>query len=658
MYTGTIFNWHDNSAFEAERVVSDVTNRPLFMVVNSFDKGPEKLMEVDANTFNPLFGSMSFDKHGQGSIQAQNIINAGGRLFIKRVCAADAEIANSLLVAKVTGGKQLQKVDGEGQYLYLDPDGNETTNATYIDDEGVVHDNEKVMVTGATISWSVKKVEGAKTFEDVKKAAKELIATGSYPVFAIADNGRGLSNKAIRIIPDYDTSRGLQQMIYRLNVYEGTTLLESINISLDPNYKFDDEYYGLDKNRNIQISGEAIPAIFDQFVNYLASQMYTGAGSPTEEEVANLKKMDLIYGYSYTGNLINYMAPEVDENGELVGVDFSVNYGVPFEYKGSNGSYGDTPADPDNASVYETWANDIAGVYKGIDTDGSNIDEVWDVDMHKIFAVADANYPLVVKDAIAEFVIFRKDCVYFRDLGLGYNTLVSIKARYNEITSGYKERNKSSAYDVRSNFISDYLTTYEIEDPTSKKNIEVTMMYDFVTALVNMYITDGPFVPLAGTYNGFVLGSAIPGTVNYTPIITPSINQKEVIDNLRINYAIFEDETTCVVQSTYSSQAANTQLSYICNTLAIQEVARSVRTACPKNRFALVTGNDMSIYATAVRRVLEGFSSYFSTLDFSYTQDPLKVSQKIFYASINFSFANWAQTEIFDLYAISNVSAN
>ena len=105
MYTGTIFNWHDNSAFDVGTTVVDATNRPLFLVVNAFDKGPEKLMEVDATNFNALFGTMSYEKYGQGSIQAQNIINAGGRLLVKRVCANDATLAYSVLVAHIASKK-------------------------------------------------------------------------------------------------------------------------------------------------------------------------------------------------------------------------------------------------------------------------------------------------------------------------------------------------------------------------------------------------------------------------------------------------------------------------------------------------------------------------------------------------------------------------
>ena len=64
----------------------------------------------------------------------------------------------------------------------------------------------------------------------------------------------------------------------------------------------------------------------------------------------------------------------------------------------------------------------------------------------------------------------------------------------------------------------------------------------------------------------------------------------------------------------------------------------------------------MSEYASAVSRVLQSYNNYFETLEFQYTQDPLRSIQKIFYASINFAFNNWAQTEVFDLYALSNVT--
>ncbi len=685
MYTGTIFNWHDNSGFEVGTDVVDSTNRPLFMVVNSFDKGPEKIMEVDATTFNSLYGTMSYERHGQGSIQAQKIIDAGGRLLVKRVCAKDSKLANSVLVATIEDGK---------------------------------------------LSWSVEKIDTAKKFSDVKKYAKSQIAEGKYPLFVITDIGRGKSIKNVRISPDYDTSRGLEKMIYRFVIYEGTTLMESSNISLDPTYQFNDEYYGLDKNRMTQVTAEVIPEVFDKYVDDIVKLVLGGMANPDPEKVKELRNtitgFDLINAYTYKEEAIckvdeNYnftdeVALELkkDEAGNVAGTNLDVPYGIPFKFDGDNGSYKDSPFKFGNETnvndflstgsfkytdffktpmeeaaveatghkfedykAYRAVCMDIANVYFGFDTDGNPIDEVWDVDSHKLFAIMDANYNKLIKDAMANFVEFRKDCMLFRDCNIGFYSVDAAQNVYEKYILAEDYIRDVSSFigtdypvpigdaeiigktfaikSLRSNFVADYGTTFEVVDPGTKKNIEVTALYDLAEKLTALYIEQGPFAPVAGIYNGFNLDAAIEGTVNFTPIITPAGNQKQAIDDLRLNYAIFEDDQ-CVVQSNYTSQDKNTQLSFINNVLSIQEVARVVRTVCPRNRFRLITGSDMSEYANAVSRVLQAYNAYFDVLEFQYTEDPLRSIQKIFYASINFSFNNWAQTEIFDLYALSNTS--
>jgi hypothetical protein len=97
----------------------------------------------------------------------------------------------------------------------------------------------------------------------------------------------------------------------------------------------------------------------------------------------------------------------------------------------------------------------------------------------------------------------------------------------------------------------------------------------------------------------------------------------------------------------------NTQLSWSCNVVGIQTVLRAVRAACPRQRYSLSTNSDLSAYADAVNKVLTNFTANFSKLNFIYTEDPLRTRQKIFYASIEFAFLGWAQTEIFDIYAIN-----
>ena len=310
-------------------------------------------------------------------------------------------------------------------------------------------------------------------------------------------------------------------------------------------------------------------------------------------------------------------------------IDLQSAYGVELKC-GTNGEFGDAPFGT------KAWTDAAIEVL-----DGTFDDIIWDVDTYKIAAVFDANYPKEVKDKIAEFVIFREDCVYFRDYGIDIMSYPSIVNYHDNIDA-----------DKKSKFILDYYTTYEIRDPETKVRERVTCMYDLARAMVT-HFANGCYRPMAGVANNMILTNAIEGTINFTPRNTPSVNQKALLDDMRVNYAIFEDGR-CVVQSLYTSQEDYTQLSYGNNVLAIQEVVRSIRTACPKQRFTFASGSDFSSYADAVNAVMKGFQSNFAELRFEYQQNTLKAAQKIFYASVYFKFNNWAQTEVFEVYALNN----
>ena len=574
MYPDTIYNWHDQSEIirKQNTVVQD--DAPLFMQVFSADKGTEDLVEISGNDFTAMYGTMSFGRHGQSAIQAKRIVDAGGKLYAKRVVAKDSTLANVVLCANVTSG-----------------------------DDGV------------TVKWTSQSVTGCKTYDEVVKAAEALYVEGSvYPLFIYTDNGRGVSNKSIRLNPDYSTSKTVGATLYTLVVYEGSKIIEQTTISLDPTMIYANVAYGLDKYTNVQISGVVPEDIYENYLTALADALAM--------EPADLRGYDLVYGYTNSGSAIDGFTLDKES------VDLDAENGVMMA-EGSNGAFGDAPVGT------EAWAEAIADVFYG-----NFSDEVWDVDAHKIALICDANYPDSVKKAIFEFVEFRKDCCYLRDYGVGLKTFIEIEAAHNK----YLEQHNY--------FTSDYSTSYLVKDPETKKNIEVTMMYDFAPLMVN-HIAKNPYAPMCGTANGFILREAIKGTINFTPVNTKKINYKSAIEELRINYAVFEDDN-CVAQLCYSSQDKYTQLSFINNVIAIQRVLRAVRTACPKQRYTLSTTNDLSNYAKAVNNVLSNFITNFAVLNFVYTQDPLKTREKIFYASIEFAFLNWAQTEIFDVYAINN----
>ena len=590
MYPATIFNWHDNSAITEENQTVVIDDSPLFMQVFSADKGTEDLVEISGPDFDAMYGTMSFDRHGQSAIQAKNIIDAGGRLFAKRVVAPDSTLANVVLSANVS---------------------------------------EDSTTGGVKVKWTAESISGCKNFAEVKKAALELldVSAGKYPLIIYADNGRGVSGKSVRLTPDYATSKTIGKTFYTLTVYEGTSVTESTTISFDPTVIYASNAYRLDEYATTQITGVVDDNIFELYVEAIADHI-------VDIDVATLRTYDLVYGYTNRGSSIDKFTLD-DES-----VDLDAVTGVEMK-EGTNGAFGDAPV---NTSA---WEQAICDVFSGAFST-----EIYDVDQHKIAAICDANYPRSVKKEIFKLVNFREDMVYFRDFGVGLNTFLAIKGAYNQFAESVDLENGKSFATERSCFVADYSTSYQIKDPNTHRNIEVTMMYDFAACLVS-HIANNPYAPLAGTANGFILENAIKGTVNFVPVNTPAVNQKDAMDEIKVNYAIFEDDA-CVVQTTYTSQEEYTQLSFANNVIGIQRVLRAVRTACPKQRYSLSTGKDLQTYATAVNNVLANYVTNFDVLNFVYTEDKLKVSQKIFYASIEFAFQNWAQTEIFDVYAINN----
>lgn len=586
MYPGTIFNWHDLSEIGAKSTSEAIDNSPLLMQVFSSDKGTEELVEIKGSDFDAMYGKMSFTKHGQSAIQAKAIIDAGGRLYAKRVVAEDSKLANLVITAKVTDN------------------GDKT----------------------ATVKWEAQSISNCKSFADVVAAGEALYddAAGIYPVFIYADNGRGVSSKAVRLTPDYPSSKTVGTTFYTLSIYEGTSNTEKTSITVDPTVVYSNAAYRLDETSCVQIDGTVVESIYDLYLAKLAGIM------EIDENV--LRNYDLVYGYTNRGaSLPSFIL-------DPTSIDLDTEVGLALA-EGDNGSFGDAPVGTD------AWTEAIYNVFAG-----QFSDDIYDLDKHKIAVICDANYPQKVKEAIFALVTFRKDCVYLRDMGLDLKTYLEIKARYDVFDEDI-EVNGVEYFGQHNYFVADYCTSYQVKDPSTKRNIQVTCMYDIAPIMVD-HILNNAYAALAGIANGFVLSNAIKGTLNYTPVHTPRVNQKEAMENLRVNYAVFEDNNL-VMQSSYSSQLPYTQLSYLNNVIAIQKVMRAVRTECPKQRFTLTTGGDLSEYAVAVNKVLANFTNNFAILRFAYTEDKLKTQQKIFYASIEFAFLNWAQTEIFDIYAIN-----
>lgn len=626
---GVTIVWDDESQITQTTVpTEDSVDRPIFMVVTSADKGPEEWKtKVYGQDFFDYYGTTpSFYRHGQALIQAANIINAGGYVTIKRVVAEDSTLANIGIVADVTLSK-VQKVDSVTKKgLFIDPVTNKETTVVQYDSAGNVDTAAMVYVNHVTIDYKAKSVilsgNDTKTFANAFLAANPstgiMGVSDSYPLFLIMDNGRGVSNKRFRIYRDTTTSKPVTYVRYFIEVLEDGNVVEVIPFTMNPDI--------IEKNRNMSLSNEVLTnskqlraKFFDEEFKLFAENVTLLMGA-TDNEYAYA---DCLFGTDFYGNAYS--------NITVTGVNLSTVYGIAMS-NGSNGSFGTRPI---NAT---TWPIQVKKAF-----DGSYDDCIYDLDNNRIDAVFDANYPEVVKRAIEQLVNFREDCIYFRDMGLNVTSIDDITTVYNNGLS-------------RSRFCASYINYYDIYEPYTKKQITVTVMYDLARLFVKHFI-NGRVRPFCGQKYDVVIptDSLIPGTLNFSPKHTPSLDQKAELDTLRANYCSYYDGNILTLNSEYTSQTDYTQLSWINNVLAVQEVIKAIRVLCPKIRYSFLDGEDLTKYKDDVNNmVISRYASNFASCTIEYTSNALYDSNKILYAVIKVQFRNFVQTEIFKIIALQS----
>lgn len=612
MYPTSIFEFIDNS--DSPAIVSPETVQPLFMIGFSSEKGPEELRLTKGNIFNKLYGDdISFAKHGQPLLQAALIASNGGTILAKRVVADDATLANIAVIAKVKS-KEVHKTNAAGEFLYTDKlTQEETTEA-----DG----NKAIMITVADVVYECKAVEQAKNLETIKTTIEKdldsegkLNSTFVYPLFILADNGRGISNKRFRIAPDYNTSKYADYMTYVFSTIEKNKTIESFTFTMNP------DVIEAGVNRSID-------NVIKTSSNQLVAKLFEANLYAFVEKVAEISKNtveycvnnDLLFGRDRRGNLMPSVTVDLDK-----GANLSYTYGINLE-KGSNGKFGNAPFGT------EAYKDQLVELFNGTFSN-----EIYDVDNYKIDLIVDANYPKEVKRAIESFADFREDFVYLRDMGLNVKTI-------DEIISNNAENSASK-------YCATYHTSYDIIDPYTKKQISVTIGYS-LTKLLMDHFKNGRNRPLAGQLYNMVIPEAIEGTVNFLPKVTPAYDQKETLYDSRINYASYFDGVL-TLETLFTSQARDSQFSYINNVLAIQEVIKAIRTRCPKTRYSFIDGDDLEKYKEDVETVLNKFSNNFLKLKMVYTKDEAMLSNKVFYASLEVKFRNFVQTEYFKIYALS-----
>ena len=618
MRPDTIFEYIDQS--NITKTTETLVTAPYYLCCSSAERGPEDIREVVGTDFYNLYGNhISFVKHGQPLVQAAHIIDNGGRLIFKRLVAEDAALANLTVIATVTK-KEVEKTNAAGKPLYIDPSTNQESET---DGGGWAKATKNV----ASIKYGVVTVPSMKTITDVVAHVQLQYKeeTDVFPLFTVTDNGRGKSTKRFNIQPDYQLSKQNSFEFYTFNVIaDAETNAEYTRFSIDPNIIY------LKTSMSLTESSKELTQLDAYQYEEGSNKFIKAVSEATGVDEDTLKSIDILFGCDRAGKALDYISVDLTKSDDEAenGYDLADATGMMI-MSGDNGEFGDKPFGT------SAWTKQAVKFFSG-----EFDDSVFNPNQVNIDAVFDANYPSEVKKAILDLAEFRQDFFYFRDFGLD-------KYTYDQFKMAAKEFDHSK-------FAASYITTYDVLDPYSRKQINVTLMYSLAVKMINHFNLRRN-APCAGIQYGFTFDEAIKGTVNFCPKFTPKVDQKTELMDLGLNYCGYINNQL-VLETTNTSQDPYSQLSYINNILAVQQIIHRVREVCPINRYTFITSDDLETYKKAVNNAIMQYKENFDTLEFVYVADPIMKANKIFNASIKVSFKDFVQTEIFKIYALPTQS--
>lgn len=618
MRPDTIFEYIDQS--NITKTTETLVTAPYYLCCSSAERGPEDIREVVGTDFYNLYGNhISFVKHGQPLVQAAHIIDNGGRLIFKRLVADDAALANLTVIATVTK-KEVEKTNAAGKPLYIDPSTNQESET---DGGGWAKATKNV----ASIKYGVVTVPSMKTITDVVAHVQLQYKeeTDVFPLFTVTDNGRGKSTKRFNIQPDYQLSKQNSFEFYTFNVIaDAETNAEYTRFSIDPNIIY------LKTSMSLTESSKELTQLDAYQYEEGSNKFIKAVSEATGVDEDTLKSIDILFGCDRAGKALDYISVDLTKSDDEAenGYDLADATGMMI-MSGDNGEFGDKPFGT------SAWNKQAVKFFSG-----EFDDSVFNPNQINIDAVFDANYPSEVKKAILDLAEFRQDFFYFRDFGLD-------KYTYDQFKIAAKEFDHSK-------FAASYITAYDVLDPYSRKQINVTLMYSLAVKMINHFNLRRN-APCAGIQYGFTFDEAIKGTVNFCPKYTPKIDQKTELMDLGLNYCGYINNQL-VLETTNTSQDPYSQLSYINNILAVQQIIHRVREVCPINRYTFITSDDLETYKKAVNNAIMQYKENFDTLEFVYVADPIMKANKIFNASIKVSFKDFVQTEIFKIYALPTQS--
>lgn len=636
-YPRTQFEIVNNTS--VEEITTNVINgtTAIMMAAYTSDKGSEEWELLNSLTdFTTRKGGLNFSKHGQAQFVVANMLTSGSYVLAKRMVSEDATLANVTIKAKVV---QVDNVS----YLYL---------------YGTSAEAKKTFKEVCTAGYGEFDPTAAPTDGTTDEKATK---TYDIPLFTVATLGRGTSAITIRLTPEYFASRSGNYMKYSFEVSENVEALESIVCAFNPDAVVDGVIQSIQNKVNVG-SGQVKARVYEDGILKLTKVLAetatkTGAaitiaesgekvgGETVKVLPSELINYDYINGYTRREEPIaGIITKNIADAGVVTGSDlwdtfkpsdvtaFTLNVAEGIKLtNGSNGAMGSSPLE--NTVEYTKM---LLGVYGKNQADSNFFPVIYDLDRYKVDAIFDCNYPVEVKNAIIDVVDFRGDCVFIADLGIGLSDVDSIITEAEKLT--------------KSRYVSIYHNSFDIIDQFTKKQITVTMPYLLAPKMVS-HISTGVGKAFAGIPNNLTFPEVIEDTINMIPITIPGLNQKQKLADAGVNYLSYYDELP-VMESMWTNDDEYTQLSYLHNVMAIQEIIKIIRTRCPKTRYTFLDGDDLEEYLSDATSIIKEYKNNFKSISMTYMADEKYESNNIFYAVIKVQFHNFVNEEIFKVIAI------
>lgn len=608
-YPRTRFEIIDQTQIPDLPVTTVYNNIPIAMATFTSDKGPEnwRMYRSFAEYIN-LCGGINFERHGQAQLTVAEVLRNGGYVFGKRLISSDANLANITIRARVV----------------------ETDGISYLYTYAITANNCKNINDAAEVGYN-------------NYDFNDTTAT-DFPLFTIAAKGRGESSLFFRLNPEHSSSRSHTSMRYTVEAIDSGEVIDRVVVSLNPDFFVDNVNQNIESKINSDSTQFSCKLFEDGMYGLVRKLVETATFNGSALTVEDLMMHDFINGLNYRGNIALggiVCSAASDNSSDEWTSNLPTDIGSPYNLSDAigvplaNGSYGTLGAAPMEQQGELT--NLLLGAW-GKNTDSEQFDPIiYDLDAYKPDGIFDCAYPLAVKNAIIDVADYRNDVMFFADEGMEYTTLEDIVSMAGDITNS-----RCRAL---------YHNWFKIRNPYTRKFITVTMPLLLASRFV-AHVNGGSGRPFAGITNGFTFPEIIDGTVNFMPVVIPGVDQKQVLADNCINYINYYDGVA-VMETMYNGNEDYTQLNFVHNMLAIQEVIKAVRSNCPKVRYTFLDGDDLQRYIEDARAVLNRFATNFKSIDIEYAADEVYEANNIFYAVITVQFHNFIQEEYFKVIAIN-----